>query len=518
MVSILIKNALIPDFSTKKFIKRNIVIENDKIVNLLLNLNSIEEKNFYEIIDAKGLIVSPGFIDVHSHSDLTSLNMNVISPKLMQGVTTEIVGNCGLSVVPVNNKNKSCWRNNYISIWGNPDLPWLWTDTFSYLMTSKNRCWNNIETLLGYSTLRFYLTGLNKKNYDKKLLSKMEELICTELEKGALGISIGIGYAPNIYAQQNEYELITKLLKKYNKILTVHLRDEGDNLIQSIKEIISYNKNSNCKLHISHIKSFGKNNWYKNKLMLNLIDKYNKKFDITFDAYPYTAGSTMLLSLLPPVILDMPVNKILKELQKDKVRKYISNSILKGDDGWSGFSKTIGFENIFPSGLASKKYFKFEGLNLLEISKNTGKNIVETLCDILIEEKGKTAMIEFGMNENKVIEIFKHPKQMVASDGIFGIKPHPRTFGAFPRVISRFCNELKIFDLMTALYKMTKFPAERFLIKSRGEIRKNYFADIVIFNPDTIKDKADYVEPCRYPEGIEYIIVNGKIKFSNQKA
>jgi len=514
-LSILIKNATIPDFQNKKFLTKNIIVKKNRIEDVLPKLNSINENNFTNIIDAKNLIVSPGFIDVHSHSDLAALNKSQINPKIMQGVTTEVVGNCGISVVPVNNKNKTRWRENYLSLWGNPEVKWLWTDTTSYLLALFNKSQINIETLLGYSTLRYYITGLSNISYDSKLFLKMEKIISEELEKGAKGISLGIGYVPNIYASREEYELIFKLARKYDKIVTVHLRNEGDKVIESIKKIISYNKKAKAKLHISHLKCYGKNNWSKTDKLLEYINQLNKKYDITFDSYPYTAGSTTLLALLPPTILDKPVKKIIKLIKQKEIQNYIEKTINEGLENWENYSKIIGFENICVTGLTSKKYKDFEMQSITEISKKLKISPIECICNILIAEKANASMIMFSMSEDSVIKIFKHEKHMVGSDGLYSSKPHPRTYGTFPRVINRFCKELKVFDLITALYQMTKFPAERFNIKNRGEILPGNFADFVIFDYEKIKDTADYSNPKQFPEGIKYIIINGRI--INQK-
>ncbi len=253
----LIKNGFIPDFDKKKLIKKNIVIKNNIISDVLPVQYKISDTQFNEIINAEGFIVSPGFIDSHSHSDLICLNTGINNPKFRQGITSEITGNCGISVTPVKKNGAAGLCGLFQSIWGANEIEWNWTSTNSYLKKVKNYSINNIYPLIGYSTLRYYLTGIDSKPYDSKLLSKMEKLIETELEH-SVGISIGIGYAPNIFAQPDEYELIAKLLKKHDKILTAHIRDEGGRVIESINEIIEYVKKYNPKINISHIKAYGK--------------------------------------------------------------------------------------------------------------------------------------------------------------------------------------------------------------------------------------------------------------------
>jgi N-acyl-D-aspartate/D-glutamate deacylase len=289
------------------------------------------------------------------------------------------------------------------------------------------------------------------------------------------------------------------------------MRDEGNRIIESVKEIFSFVEKSNCKVQISHLKVCGKNNWYKNHQLLELIDTYNRNYDFTFDAYPYTLGSTTLLALLPPYLLKHSIEEVLKKIADIGIQKNIESDIENGLENWENYAKTNGFDMIYPNGLECEEYKKYEGKTIKEISCILKKSAVEILCDILIKEKGKATMLMDEMSEDNIIELFKHPKHMVGSDALFSGKPHPRTFGTYPRVISRFCKEKNIFDLMTCLYKMSYFPAKRFNVSKRGEIKKNYFADLVIFDYDKIKDKATYDNPLNFSEGINYVISEGKI-------
>ncbi len=223
----------------------------------------------------------------------------------------------------------------------------------------------------------------------------------------------------------------------------------------------------------------------------------------------------MLYSLLPPSLLDKSKKELKILLTNKSVRKIIADSIENGVDNWENYGKTVGLDNIMPVGLESNMFKKYEGRHLSEIALALKKNVYDVICDILLNENFNTAMIMFSMNEENVVEFFKHPKHLIGSDGLYGIKPHPRTYGAFPAVFRRFCRELKAIDVMDALYQMTKFPARRFNIKNTGEIKKGYIADITIFDYNSIKDNSDYSNPCQYPTGIKQIIIGGKIKFNN---
>jgi len=508
----MIKNANSPDFNGCGFTTNHIIIENTIIADILPSEMQITPANFDMVIDATEMITSPGFIDVHSHSDIAALNCKIKNPKIAQGIATEIVGNCGLSVAPVTEANRAGWKNLYSSIWGNDEIEWDWTDAESYLEVVRKNGTNNIETLIGYSTIRYLISGLSADELSAESLKKVEYIIERELEAGALGISIGIGYPPNIYATPAEYELICKLLKKHDKILAVHLRDEGDRVVESINEILGYAEKSKCKIEFSHLKAYGKRNWHKVSEILNLIDVSIKSgYDITFDSYPYTAGSTTLNSLLPPALLDKPLPELFDKLKSPATKKYIRDSINHGIDNWENYAGTLGFSDIYPTGLANSIFKDFEGMSISEISSKTSLDPVDLICEIIITEKGKASMIMQSMDECNVIDIFKHHKHLIGSDGLFNLKPHPRTFGCFPRVLNRFCKELNALDINTALKQMTVAPAERFGLKNRGLIKKNLRADIVIFDYKKIRDLATYFNPVQYPEGINYMIVNGRL-------
>jgi len=432
-------------------VRRDLIIEEGEIKECLRDTEKISEDNFDLVIDAGDLIVSPGFIDGHSHSDLAVFTPAENHPKIRQGVTSEIVGNCGLSVVPVKPESREEWRERYLSIWGFPEIPWDWTDTASYLDEVKRKGSNQVETLLGYSTLRFHLTGMDAGSYDEDSLRRIEVLIDSELEQGARGISIGIGYPPNIYAGPAEYLLLTRMLKKHNRVLAVHMRDEGDRVIEAFEEIMGYNEKAGCKIQISHLKTYGEKNWHLNERLLELVDRYGEQFDLTFDSYPYTAGSTTLTSLLPPNLLDQTREELFSGLKKKATRAYVSRAIKEGLNNWENYGRLVGYANIFPTGLQSLKYGPLEGKSVVEIAKNFHQSSVDTICNIITEEEGRASMCMFAMKEENVQAMYRHPRHMAGSDGLFSSKPHPRTYGTFPRIIGKFCRQDRIFDLPTGL-------------------------------------------------------------------
>ena len=505
-IMLIIKNGAVAEHESGKFIKKNIVIKSGKIAAICGLDEKIDENPAAEVIDASGLIVSAGFIDVHSHGDLTFVMPDAEHPKLNQGVTTEIVGNCGLSVVPLNENQKKEFYSRYSSIWGEFNVKWDWNSIKDYSVLTENAP-TNIPSMIGYSTLRYILSGLNSSVLSENQENKLEEIIEQELSEGALGISFGIPYAPNIYAEKKEYRLALKLAAKYDKIAAFHIRDEGANLLDSISEIFDFNKDIGCSIHISHLKTYGKANWNNNDQAISMIEKYSINNSISFDVYPYTAGSTSLSYLLPSDLLSKNEKTLINELRTESVQQYVKQSF-KQTTNW--IMDQDFFDNILPVGLTSEKYRGYEGNSIGQLSREMSLEPGFLICDIIAEEKNRIAMIMFLMDETNVRSIMRHPLSFIGSDGLYNKFPHPRTYGTFPRFIGKYCMEEKLLSLSEGLEKITAKAAERFGIKNKGKIAAGYDADLVLFDSTKIKDRADYKEPKNFPAGISYVLKNGE--------
>ncbi|MBN2695806.1 amidohydrolase family protein [bacterium] len=501
MENYVILNGLVPDFNSMSFSKKTVVVKN-QIIEDVLEPNSLTTfNNQYKKIDVNGNILSFGFIDVHSHSDLATFSDKNSNPKIKQGVTTEIIGNCGLSVYPYNGFID--WKNRFSSVWGFPEIEWNWSSVSDYIEKTKNRGKNEVFPLIGYGALRSYISGNSSEPYDSSKLKEMSYLIEKSFEEGAIGVSFGIGYIPNIFATEQEYDLVAQLVAKHNKILAVHMRDEGDEVLESFDEIIKYSIKYGTKTEISHLKCHGPANWNKQSLLLQKIESYKDKLELNFDIYPYFAGSTAFSSILPPQYLKMSKTELIGTLKSKNQRAKIWSLIENGINGWENYGKTTNFDRVIPSGYTQ---------SIEEISNLTSKSIIDTVCDLILEHGDSLSMIMKGVKEENLEILLKHPQHMIGSDALFNSNPHPRTYGTYYRWLKEYVNDKKIVSWIDALYKTTALPAKTFSLKNRGEIKKGNIASLISINPEKLTDNATYENPKAFSSGVELLdFYNGNI-------
>lgn len=513
MFDLLIKNGKIVDGSSSPWKYGDIAIQNGKIVEISKKINKKSKKT----IDATGKFVVPGFIDLHSHSDLSILKNPKCDIKLKQGITTEIFGNCGFSVAPVKKENLELLKNYTEPIMGTLE-EWKWNSFGEYLKTlEKNSFAQNVGGFVGNGSLRIAVKGFDASPMTKDEMIEVKSLLKESLEQGAKGLSLGLMYTPENYYSKEEIIEICGVLKDYDGIITAHVRGEGNSLLESIDEILSIAEQTGLPVHISHFKAAGKNNWnIMLKKGIKLIEKAREKgIDITCDVYPYNAGSTTLASLLPPWALEGGIDEMLKRITNTETKEKILNEMRKESTEWDNLVCSTGWENVMLSFL--KKNKELIGKNILEIAKQRKKDPYNCALDLLLEENGKIGIIFFHMSQEDVDRVIMLESSFIISDSLFteGGLPHPRLYGTFPRVISEYVRKRRVITLEKAIQKMTSYPAKRLSIQNRGLIHEDYFADIVIFDFDKIQDNATYLEPNQPSTGIEYVIVNGKIELEN---
>ena len=476
MLDFLIKNGLIVDGTNAKPKKLSIGIQNKKIITGV----SIDA-NAKEVIDAQNKIVTPGFIDVHSHDDFKVFSDPTVSHNILQGITTMIVGNCGFGVSPIESA-----KEQMSALYEVKDLEKKWKNFKDYFeILDNHRISLNVGVLVGHHTIRRHsMSNINNINPNNSQMSEMIDILIEGMEAGCLGFSTGLVYEPGRYSKTEEIIELTKNIKKFDGVYVSHMRNEAEGLIESIIETANIGLKSDVKVEISHLKSVGKDNWGNSQKALDLIDKYSRDgLDITVDQYPYTARSTMLKALL----LNDTFNY---ENNSSPMGKSAPNEVLLC---------SVPNEN------------SLEGKTLEDIQGMYDLPIEETVKKLLSEVSDKILVAAFGMNEKDVRNILQNKLTMIGTDGIdVGSKPHPRAWGTYPRILEEYVNNLSIISLENAIYKMTKMPAKKFGIKNRGEIKNNYFADIVIFDQKKIKDNASFTNPKNGPSGIEYVFVNGE--------
>lgn len=523
-MKILIKNALIVDGTGDDRFNGSVMIEDDRIKKVLHNppesvVKDLEEKAD-RVIDAGGYVLSPGFIDTHSHSDLKVLSEPELLPKLHQGITTEVLGQDGISMAPLPNRYIEAWRENLAGLDGiDENLDWGYENTANYLCMIENaHPALNEAYLLPHGNIRMEAMGLMNRPATEEDIDKMREITRREMEAGCIGISSGLIYMPCAYGNTEELIEICKVANEYGGIFVVHQRSEADSILSSMDEIIRIGRESGISVHFSHFKVCGKPNWkYIDGMMEKLDEAETLGLKVSFDQYPYIAGSTMLGVILPPWAHDGGEDKLVERLGNETDRRHMKKDIQNGIKSWDDFIQFAGTDGIYITSVASEKNQDAVGLNLDELGKKRGKDPLDAAFDLLREEKDAVGMVDFYGTEEHVVRIMKRPEMNLCTDGLLSGKPHPRVYGAFPRVLGKYVREEKALTLEEAVFKMTGKAAESMNIKERGCIKEGYFADLVIFNKDTVTDRGTFTDPCRYPDGIEYVIVNGTVELEHGK-
>jgi N-acyl-D-amino-acid deacylase len=336
------------------------------------------------------------------------------------------------------------------------------------------------------------------------------------MREGAIGLSSGLVYPPSCYGSTDELIELCEVVKENYGVYTSHIRGESYTLEESMNEAIEIGMRAEASIHVSHHKASGRENWGKVKKTLNMIDNArNEGVDLTCDQYPYTAGSTMLTVVLPPWALEGGISGLLSRLKCYEVREQLRKDMVTGLPGWSSYLRAAGFENIMVT--YCKRNVQFEGKTLSKLADELGKDPFDTVFDLLIDEEASVSIVLFYLSEDDVKTVMRHQAVMVCTDGLLGGKPHPRVYGAFPRVLGRYVREEGVLSMQDAVRKMTSLPAQTFGLNERGLLKEGMFADVTIFDPKKILDLGTYTNPRQFPVGIEYVIVNGRLVLGNGK-
>lgn len=507
----LLKNGLVVDGTGRKASPGGVVIEGERITAV----GAVDAAAcFDQVIDAGGLVIAPGFIDTHSHSDLQVLVNPCVEPKIRQGVTTELLGQDGISMAPLPTQYISPWRKNLAGLDGDSDkIDWGYETTDGYLRLMENTGVGlNEAYLVPHGNIRMEAMGLDNRRPTATELDKMRAITRREMAAGAYGMSTGLIYMPCAYAETTELVELCKVVAEFDGVFVIHQRSESDSILRSMEEVIDIGRKSGVRVHFSHFKVGGRKNWPVIDQALNLLDRAKDEgIRISFDQYPYIAGSTMLGVILPPWVHDGGTDKLLKRLEDTELRRRMISDIEQGIAGWDNFIGYAGLDQIFVTCVKTAANEDLVGKNLLEIGQIRGKDPYEATFDLLYQEDNAVGMVDFYGTEEHIIRFLLRPEQNICTDGLLGGKPHPRVVGTYPRVLGRYVRENKALTLEEAIRKMTGKPAEVFGVDSRGLLKSGYFADVVLFNPDTVIDKGTFIDPLQYPDGIEFVLINGCI-------
>jgi N-acyl-D-amino-acid deacylase len=511
---ILIRGGLLFDGSGRPGVQGDIAIAGGRIAQIGPRLDDIAAKT----IDASGLAVAPGFIDIKTHSDFTLPINPKAESKVRQGVTTEIVGHCGFSVAPVLGGKVELLRD-YLS----PSAPWtpFRELTFAEYLDSFPATSVNAGMLVGHNTLRLMVMGMADRAPTGAELGAMIELLEQGLRAGALGLSTGLFTPPGSYARADEIEALGHVLKRHNAAYFTHLRDEANNVLDAVQEAIDVARHCQVHVEIVHFKCSGTDNWGKAAIALKMIaDAKASGLDVDCDAYPYAAGSNPLKNLLPQWVQAGGVPAMLERLKLAETRTRIRADVAR--DGLNNWGRIPSWDCVQIS--ISPHLPQFAGRTLLSLATERGQDPVDTLCDYLADDQGATRVLVTSISEDDIEHIVASPMALVGSDGNcvapYGTvgkgMPHPRFYGTFPRIIHHYVRERGALPLELAIHKMTGASARALKLKDRGLLKEGYRADIAIFDPEDFRDRATYADPHQFPSGARTcVIVNGEMVVDN---
>lgn len=521
MLDLIIKNGEIIDGSGQKGYKADIGIKNSKIAVIAEDI----KEEAIKTIDASGYKVSPGFIDIHGHSDFTLYSNSKGESKIRQGITTEVVGNCGFTAAPVTKEHHSdlmSYLANTAVLSEGEKNKWKWSSQAEFIHEeiAKKGISYNIVPLVGQGTIKVSVMGFEKRKPTPQEMGKMIKLLQNELDQGLFGLSTGLEYEPGSYTSKEELVQLCKLVKEYDGIYSTHMRNEGKYLLECVAESIEVSKTSGVSLLISHLKASYRSNWGKIKNALQMIDEARESgVDVDFDVYPYQAFGSGLIDLIPPWAKAKGAGHMVELLKNEEIRQKVIKDMQKEHDNWENPLIGSNWEDIQIALLKTDKNRKYEGKNLAQIAEDMSLSPYEAVIRLLIEEQGGIKSIYFAMCEDDLVMLMKHPRALICTDGR-AVAPygklgrgsvHPRYYGTYPRILGRYVREKNVLRLEEAIKKFTFLPAKKLKLKNRGLLKEGYYADITIFDMEKVIDTATFDDPHQYPKGIEYVIVNGRV-------
>lgn len=506
--------------------RADVGVEGDRIT-AIGDLSSAASK---KTVDAAGKFVCPGFFDFHTHSDYSLLYDQRVPSRIYSGVTTDVIGNCGIGLAPIRDSRKDeLVKYLQTRIVGTIHAPLIlnWNTVDEYFKyIEKDPPAVNVAAYLAHGPVRIDELGFRNGPATPEELANMQAEVAKAMESGAIGLTSGLIYMPGAYTGKEELAELCRAMAPYGGYYCTHMRDEGDTILDALEEAVYIASKGGVPLHISHLKVMGAANFGKIGQVFDRIHKAQAEgLEVTYDCYPYTAGMTSLGALLPPWMFEGGVDNMLKRLEDPEIRKKSTYDILHGVEGWQDFYLMCGsFGNITVASVFRDENKRFEGRTVEELAKESGKDGFDFCYDLLMAENGKVQINVEVMCQADVDRVVCDPETMIgsdsadfATDGILNFgQPHPRAFGTVGRIFSYYVRETGMLTFEQAVRKMTSLPARRVgVADTRGVIKTGYFADITVFDPNTIADKATYQNPKQYTVGVEAVVVNGKIALEN---
>jgi len=521
----LIKNGIVINGSGNPWIKADIGISRGKIAQV----GKLQKAKAEKAIDARGLVISPGFIDIHTHSDLSLLVNRRAESKIRQGVTTEVIGNCGLSAAPARNETKRFLKDDF-----GPEakeVKWDWTSLGDYLdRLEKHGVSLNVASLVGHGTVRTAVMGVENRSPTSREMNEMKDLIAQSMEDGAFGLSSGLVYLPGCFADTSELIQLCRVVAGYDGFYASHIRGERETIVEALKEAIHIGETARVPLQVSHnCPKYGGHGKFREQSKVYYKARA-RGVDVTLDNDAHTDLNPNLSQVLPQWAQAGGSKKVVARLREPKTRERIKREIVEDKlpgPGYNGLVKHGRWDRIFL--LKCKRNRNLIGKSLQKVSKKRDMDPFEVYFDLIVEEKGEVSALFKYIEDEDIRAVLKHPLMMVCSDGSalapYGVLGRssgysPCSYGEYPYILERYVREEKVLSLHEAVRKMTSFPAQRMGLRDRGLLREGACADIVVFDFDAVKDRATSRYPYRfplasfphrYPEGIKYVLVNGEI-------
>lgn len=494
------------DGSGAPWFRADVAVRGDRIAAV----GDLSQAKARRRIDASGLVVAPGFIDMLGRSEYSVLVDNRAASKITQGITTEITGE-GHSIAPLNATmiagDEKTWKHYGVR----PD----WTTLKSYFATfEKTRVALNLGTFVGAGGVRELVLGRENRVPTPAQLAQMEAAVAQAMEDGALGLSTSLLYVPSRFASTEEIIALAKVARRHGGSYITHQRNEGDAIDESLDEVFRIAREADVQTEIYHLKTAGVRNFGRMPAVLKRIEEARAQgLDVSADMYPWTASSNSLHASLPTWAREGTREAMIERLQDPAVRKRVRDELEAEGSDWPGGGRILVTDTLDPA-LA-----RYEGRKLDEIAQAESKNAVDALLDIVVADQGNTSKITFSMDEDDVRAALRHPLVSIctdsgasATDGIFSKeRNHPRGWGSAPRILGRYVREEKLLTLEEAVRKMTSLPASRMRLHDRGLVRPGFYADVVAFDPKTVMDRSTYENPWQYSAGIPFVAVNGQL-------
>lgn len=509
MYDIVISGGRVVDGSGSPAFRADVAIEGGRIAAV----GELGAAPAHRRIAAQDRIVAPGFIDSHCHSELAVIAKPGSESKTRQGVTTEIIGNCGWSAFPLADASRESLMKLARPIFGYPEVEWEWNDLAGYFAQLEARGTGvNVATLMGHGALRAAVLGFDNRAPTRHELEQMVALAEQAMGQGALGMSSGLCYVPGVYADTSELVALAGVVGRHGGLYATHMRDQVDGLVASVTEALDIGRQAKVPVLISHHKTCGRRNFGKTRVTLGMLEQARAAGIKTYsDMYPYIAGSTTIVMLLPPWVLEGGLDAMLGRLADPAQRRRMDHDWIHGLPGWENRVSAVGWESVTVSSVKTDVNRDIEGLTVPEGAARRGKSVCDFLCDLLIEERGEVGQILVNSCEEDMLMVLTHPYSMIGSDGIdAGDKPHPRQYATFPKVLGELVRERKAMTLQAAIHKMSGFTAQAFGLPGIGFVREGFHADLTVFDPATIRANATFKDPRRYPDGVDWVLVGGK--------